>query len=275
MNWCEFHHPDLSWPVIRRRAGIEVVEMLELAALFLTRGGWGLLNKSCYPNQAAYRNATSRLRKSGLIVNRFDEGETPRLILTDEGRDELPAYFFPEKPWKRKWTGIWYLLVYDVPEIDRKYRNVLRRFLKRMRMGCLQQSVWVTPQDIRPEFDDLTKAASLGAFAFLFEAKTVLGLPSHQVVAEAWNLNRLCLLQDRYCTVMEENISRLKHRECSTEELGTLMRMALEAYHGVFVEDPLLPLSLYPESYRGVEVLRLHRCLFAKIDEQLQSMSSG
>lgn len=269
MKWTEFHHPDISWPVVRRRAGIELMEMLEMASVFLTRGGWGLLNRSCYPNHAAYLNSTSRLRKNGLIVSRSGNGQTPHLSLTDAGKNDLPAYFSPEKSWNRKWGGIWYLLIYDVPEVDRKYRDVLRSFLKRMRMGCLQQSVWVTPQDIRPEFDDLSTAASLGAFAFLFEAKTVLGLPNNRVVEEAWNLARLCLLQDRYCAVMGENMAQLEQGNCSAEELGMLMRMALNAYHSVFVEDPLLPMSLYPATYRGVEVLSLHRKLFSKINECL------
>ncbi len=269
MKWTEFHHPDISWPVVRRRVGIELMEMLELSAVFLTRGGWGLLNQSCYPNHAAYLNATSRLRKNGLVVNRSESGQTPHLTLTAAGKSGLPPYFSPEKMWNRKWNGIWYLLVYDVPEIDRKYRDVLRQFLKRMRMGCLQQSVWVTPQDIRPDFDDLSKAVSIDAFAFLFEAKTVLGLPRNRVVEEAWNFGRLSLLQDRYCEVMEENIDRMEQGNCKAEELGPLMRLALDAYHSVFVEDPLLPMSLCPSNYRGMEVLSLHRTLFSKINERL------
>ena len=274
MKWCEFHHPDISWPVIRRRAGVEIMEMLEMVSLFLSRGGWGLLNQSCYPNQAAYRNATSRLCRRGLVVSRSVGGQTPHLMLSDAGLSDLPAYFAPEKMWEKKWNGIWYLLVYDVPEVDRKYRNVLRQFLKQMRMGCLQQSVWVTPQDIRPDFDDLSKAAGLDGFSFLFEAKTVLGLPSRRVVEEAWNFERLGQLQDHYCGVMEENIRRLEQDACSTEDLAVLMRLAMDAYHGVFSEDPLLPRSLHPAGYRGMEVLSLHRRLFEGLDKHLQVVSS-
>ena len=274
MDWIEFHHPDISWPVIRRRAGVEIMEMLDLASTFLTRGGWGLLNQACYPNQAAFLNATSRLRKSGLIVKRSEGAKTPELILSDTGKGTLPDYFTPEIMWKRKWNGIWYLLIYDVPEVDRRYRNVLRQFLKRMRMGCLQQSVWVTPQDIRPDFEDLTTAANLDAFAYLFEAKTVLGLSAGQVVEDAWNFDRLYLLQEHYCSVMEGNIDRLGRSQYDGEELAALMRMALEAYHSVFSEDPLLPTQLYPSGYQGKTALSLHRKLLSKVSEQFQCLSS-
>lgn len=274
MEWIEFHHPDISWPVVRRRAGMEMMEMVEMISLFMTRGGWALLNRSCYPNQSAYLNATSRLRRNGLMVIRREGGMTPRLVLSDKGRQVLPEYFRPEMHWGRKWNKIWYVLVYDVPEVDRSYRDVLRTLLKRMRMGCLQQSVWVTPNDIRPEFEDLYQAASVGAFAYLFEARTVLGLPGRKVVEDAWNFNRLRMLQEHYCIVMEENVARLENCRCSREELAAAARKAMDAYHGVFIEDPLLPSVLCPADYQGKKVLKLHQRLFSCIDRQLHHLSS-
>lgn len=274
MNWSEFHHPDISWPVVRRRAGTEIMEMLELAAVFLTRGGWGLLNKSCYPNTAAYRNATSRLRRQGLVVQRQAAAETPHLVLSDAGKELLPAYFYPEKHWDRRWNDIWYLLVYDVPEVDRKYRNVFRLFLKRMRMGCLQQSVWITPQDIRPDFDDLSKAANVDAFAYLFESRTVLGLANSAVVEDAWDFDGLNEVQTRYCEVMEKNLESLTGGAYGPDDLTTLLRMSLDAYHAAMVGDPLLPKRLLPANYAGRRVLTLHRKLLMEISAQLEGVSS-
>jgi phenylacetic acid degradation operon negative regulatory protein len=274
MEWVRFHHPDISFTVVRRRAGIELLEMLEMASLFLSRGGWGLLSRSCYPNQAAYLNAASRLRKKGLIAKHSEGGRTPQLYLSDTGKTMLPDYFSPEKFWNRKWNGIWYMLVYDVPEADRKYRNVLRQFLKRMRMGCLQQSVWITPQDIRADLDDLAMAANVDAFAYLFEARTVLGLPSRQVVEDAWKVGRLYSLQLHYCSMMEHNIASLEKGEFNAEELAKLMHISLEAYHGAFAEDPLLPSALHPANYLGKRVFERHRSLFLLINERLQSLSS-
>ena len=275
MDWITFHHPDISWPVIRRRASIELMELLELSSLFLSRGGWAVVNRSCYPNKAAYQNAVSRLRKSGLIVQRTDGAETPELILTNAGKQSIPSYFKPEQQWGKRWNGIWYLMMYDVPETDKKYRNTLRQFLKQKHMGNLQKSVWVTPHDIRPEFDDLIKAASLDEFAYLFEAKTVLGMPSNQVVEDAWNFDRINLLQERYCEVARQNIEQLKASEYSGEQLAVLARMATEAYHAAFMDDPLLPSSLLPANYVGKDVLKLHRRLFEMIADQLNALSSN
>jgi len=273
MDWIRFHHPDISWPVVRRRAGVEIMELLDLASIFFTHGGWGVVNRSCYPNREAFRNATSRLRRKGLIVDYIEVAKPPRLILSEMGKEVLPDYFNPEKMWGRKWNKIWYLLVYDVPEVDRKYRNILRQFLKRMRMGNLQQSVWVTPKDIRPEFDDLSKAASVGTFAYLFEARTVLGLPNRKVVEDAWNFDRLNELQECYSSVAEENTARLMERLHGVEELGALVRMSLDGYRGAFMEDPLLPADLHPAGYQGRRALAAHRKLFSEISRQAQGIS--
>lgn len=244
------------------------MERLELTALFLCRGGWGVLNRSCYPSTAAYRTATSRLRKQGLVVWRGKEAATPQLKLTAAGRELMPAYFDPDKYWNRPWNKIWYLLVYDVPEADRGYRDVLRQFLKRKRMGCLQQSVWVTPEDIRPDFDDLAKAAAVETFAYLFESRTVLGMPSRRVVQDAWDFDRLQQTQEHYCSVMEENIELLRTGNHPPAAMAELLRMSLDAYHAAMAGDPLLPEALHPKGYLGRQAQTLNRTLFSEIDRQ-------
>lgn len=274
MKWARFHHPDISLPVLRRRVGIEILELMEMSALFLTRGGWGLVNQHTYPNRTAFRNASMRLRDKGLVVYRSEGGRSPKLFLADAGRDQVPAYFSPEKYWGRKWNDLWYLLIYDVPEADRKYRNVLREFLKRLRMGGLQQSVWVTPEDIRPHFDDLSQTANIDSFAYLLEARTVLGMSSHQIVASAWDFDRLEMLQEHYCEICEENLSLLERETPTSEELADLIRASLEAYHGAFMVDPLLPSVLLPRGYLGKQAFDLHRRLMSRIDLAGQSVTN-
>lgn len=271
MKWMEFHHPDISMPVVRRKLALELMEMMEFSALFMTRGGWAVLNKACYPDKKAYRNATYRLRKAGLVVHRKEgSADIPQLELTPPAKERFPAYFNPEAQWNRKWNKIWYMLIYDVPEKDRAYRDVLRRFLKRERLGCLQQSVWVTPRDIRPDFDDLVRGAAVDSFAFLFESHTVLGLPASRVAEQAWKLDRLYDSQRRFCDVAEENLNRLENG-ADPEELAVLMRLTLQGFHSAFIEDPLLPSSLLPRDYQGKRAWVLYGQLMAGIGEYLKA----
>jgi len=269
MDWKDFHNPNISWPVIRRHVRIEFIELLELATLFARKGGWAVLNRSCYPSDAAYRTAKSRLLKQGLVAQRSTGGAAPTLQITSAGGKMIPSYFHPEQRWKRSWNRIWYLLVYDVPEVDRKYRNTIRTFLKRKNLGQLQQSVWITPEDIRPDFNDLVTAANIDAFAYLFESKSVLGLPSNVIVESAWKFAHLQDRQKHFCDVMEINIARLRATNHSTTDLARLLRTTISAYHAAMIEDPLLPEALLPRDYAGKRAYRLFKKLLTTIDRQL------
>jgi phenylacetic acid degradation operon negative regulatory protein len=245
-----------------------LIELIESSSLFLSHGGWGLLMRSCYPSSVAYDGAVRRLSQRGLLVQRQGV-HTPILKLSDFAQSTLPAYFDPEKWWRRSWNGLWYVLVYDVPEENRIYRNTLRRFLQRLRMGGLQNSVWLSCMDIRPDFDDLCTAAALSDFAYLFEARTVLGLPTDHIVEKAWRMSRLLEIQQQYCTLMTENLTCLKQQAWSMNELLALVSVVMDAYHGVFSSDPLLPAVLWPKGYQGQEVLALHRSLLQAINGKL------
>jgi phenylacetic acid degradation operon negative regulatory protein len=256
--WQAFHHPDISLPVVRRRIALELVEALDVLGDMAIHGAWSFLQNRSYPSRKAYNRALGRLEKQGLIVT--GRGlDTPSLRISDEGSGLLEDYFRPNKCWGKKWNGIWYLLVYDVPEADRPYRNVLRQFLKKQRMGCFQKSVWITPNDIRPQYDDLKEAASLGAFACLFEAKTVLGMSAEKVVWTSWDFDRLYEIQNRFCEVYAQNLEILQTQVVPS--LNALMQLAAEelvAYRQAFVLDPLLPDALLPPDYKGKAVYQIH-----------------
>ncbi len=265
MLWKTFHDPNISLPVVKRRIGLELLEMLDLFGDMAVHGAWAFLQNRTYPNHKALDQAMGRLSKQGLIVKR--QGlDTPRLAISDKGSERLEPYLRPDKWWNRKWNGIWYVLVYDVPEVDRAYRNVLRQFLKKQRMGCFQKSVWITPHDIRPQYADLKEAAALGAFACLFEARTVLGMLSERVVWESWDFDRLFWIQKRFCEIYAENLETLKGS--AVLGLDALMQLAAEeidAFRSAFVLDPLLPSALLPWNYKGKEAYALHQELSNQI----------
>jgi phenylacetic acid degradation operon negative regulatory protein len=268
--WQAFHHPDISLPVVRRRIGMELLEMLELLGDMATHGGWAFLRNRSYPDQRSYKRALARLSRQGLIVQ--SQGlDTPVLRISETGGQALEAYLRPDKWWSRKWNGIWYLLTYDIPEADRRYRNVLRQFLKQHRLGCFQKSVWITPHDIRPQYDDLEEAAAMGVFACLFEARTVLGMPSEKVVWASWDFDRLYQIQDRFCRVYSENLEILCGRV--RFDMDSLMRLAaqeIDAFRSAFTLDPLLPSQLLPPGYRGKEAFRIHRDMANQLRQQLK-----
>lgn len=258
MNWNTFHHPDVSLPVIRRRLRDELIILLsETAATVLSRGGSDFYGH-CYPNQRSYHSSVARLKKSGLVAVRHRDGSLPTLRLTEEGRAAVPDYYNPHRCWGKKWNKRWYVVMFDVPERERAYRDTLRTFLKQKRFGCLQRSVWVTPFDVRPEYDDLERAAAVDSVAFLFEAQTVLGRGALSVVEHAWDFDKLETLQGEYIRFAKSNLAKLSQHTCGESELVQLLRMDNLAYSQAMVLDPLLPEELHPPRYFGKDAYQTH-----------------
>jgi DNA-binding transcriptional regulator PaaX len=159
--------------------------------------------------------------------------------------------------------------MFDVPEKNRPYRDHLRAFLKQNRFGYLQRSVWVTPRDVRPDYDDLNKAAAVDTVAFLFESQTVLGFGPQSVVREAWNFERIHQLQQHYIQVANENLLRLKMEPSQQSDLIALLQAENHAYAQAFSIDPLLPKELHPPDYLGPQVVDIHHQLIHQTIQQL------
>lgn len=259
----------VCWPIVRRRVADEILDLcLGYMEMFVTRGKSLTWNQS-FPNRQAYHAAVYRLRKAGLIACRRGSDRSGCLVLTEEGRRRQPPWFKPMRLWTGKWSGTWHVLVYDVPEKRRGDRDALRGFLSRMRMGCLQRSVYVSPCDVRPEYGDLCEAAGIQDFSFLFEARTVMGRRPEAVVEASWDFEGLEEVQREYC---EAWMARLHDMRCGRVDVLTMPQLARDemvAYTKAMRTDPLLPETLHPSGYLGKRVYGLHCQVVAGIASRL------
>ena len=269
MHWKSFHHPDWNLPAVKRRIREEWIDLMKDVGDLLAVRGRFLDWHHSYSSQTAYRSAMTRLRKAGLAVHADPTGNLPHLRLTKAAIDSLPIYHAPEPLWETPWNGIWYMLIFDVPETERHYRDTLRGFLKRLRMGCLQKSVWITPRDIRPEYSDLQKAADIGAISYLLESRAVLHEDTIEIVENAWDFSHLHELQMQYLNVFQDNLRRLCSLDQNRESVLQLLYLEAEAYIQCMRRDPLLPHKLLPVTYLGRKVYELHGKLRKQIAQSL------
>jgi phenylacetic acid degradation operon negative regulatory protein len=247
----------VSWKVVRRTAGTELLDIVAWWGAWACSGGRSIYNQSSFPSQSAYWAAVSRLGKKGLLVRRRSGGRTPFMELTDEGRARLVSN--PETKWKLPWDGVWYLLSYDIPERDRGYRDVLRAFLKRHRMGCLHHSTWITPQDVRPEYHDLCEGASVGGFAVLLHAQAAFGTDDDEIVRKAWPWEKIERAQDAFIDRYSKVLDAARSGRLRESTLRDLPIQELRDYIILLDLDPLLPRQLWPRGYRGPELHAFHK----------------
>ena len=183
---------------------------------------------------------------SGAAEAIYRLSESGRLIALG-GRD-------PVAQWKRRWDGLWRMVVFDLPETKSAARKKLRRFLKNSGFGYLQNSVWISPDplsEITQELSDLAK--DVEALVTL-EARPAADETDAEIVAGAWDFDRINQRYDR-CLKVFSQLPRARAKEDEpAHDLRRWAQLEKAAWLEAVYADPLLPDQLLPAGYLGKKV---------------------
>jgi phenylacetic acid degradation operon negative regulatory protein len=94
-----------------------------------------------------------KLESLRLIAYKKGESGTVSVYLTDMGKKVARVYSLDTRQSiiKRVWDGRWRIIIFDVPEAERKVRNGFRFHIKKLGMFELQKSVFVYPYPCEDE----------------------------------------------------------------------------------------------------------------------------
>jgi phenylacetic acid degradation operon negative regulatory protein len=216
------------------------VFLLKIAECYLTsyRKSWHDIFESIgggYSNkQCSY--VKTELRKNGWLDKKDDLME-----LTEKGRKEL-WQMFPILKWRKEpWDGIWRVVMYDFPQMDKAKRDKWRKVLKKLGMGQWQLSVWVSPYPIIKKMDQVVRELGLEKWVTVCEVKRVVGASDKEFADRIWGLSKLNMEYKK----LVDNWQPENREQC-------IVKM---------MKDPLLPKELSPNDWHGA---RLSRLLFLK-----------
>lgn len=89
------------------------------------------------------------------IINLEERGDEVFVKLKDKNNLVVKKYSIKAlldlKKKKKIWKGKWFLVFFDVPEIQRNKRDYLRIFLHKIGFYCYQKSVYVFPYECEKE----------------------------------------------------------------------------------------------------------------------------
>lgn len=122
--------------------------------------------------------AMHRLQKNGYI-EKVKKEEEICFRLTEKGNEELKRRKQNEREYlllhgdykKEKWDGLWRVVVFDIPEEDKRLRNVLRQTLKVLEFRALQKSVWISKRNFTKELREWLEDLKLTRFVLIFETR--------------------------------------------------------------------------------------------------------
>ncbi len=118
--------------------------------------------------KSAISQALKRLREKDLIEESLSLGGLA-YKLSIAGHELL--YFQQDD--EIDWDGKWRIVIFDIPENQRKLRRILRNKLREWGFTAWQKSVWATRRDIMVKLKDLILELKINKWVALIESDNV------------------------------------------------------------------------------------------------------
>lgn len=195
----------------------------------------------------SYFESVSKLLKINDIKKVVTKNGQVSLELTSVGRSKVVRRFpiFTTK----KQDSSFMIVIFDVPESERRARDDLREKLKELGFGKLQESVWVSPYHFEDDLKDFLEENDYINYIFVIRASRVLGISLEAKASEIWPIEKL---NSKYKKIIAD-VGKLKDLEPRTNEI----KMIWSRYFEVLSEDPILPKNLLPSDWAQPEAKRV------------------
>ena len=227
----------------------------------------------------AARTVMTRLRSEGWFES-SKHGRTVTYGLTpmgfsmlDEGRDRI--FSRDDSPW----DGQWHVVVYQVPEQQRKAREVLRKRLASLGYGSLAPATWISARNhsehVTAIADDLI-AIQPGLQITQIVAHTAGRSSDSELAHRCWQLDELNRQYKQWLTEWAPTLKRIQAGKLSgSEALVTRVRL-VRSFRGFPFSDPELPSDLLPKPWRGTDAylafMQAHKTLEPEADAWFRSV---
>jgi len=218
---------------------------------------------SGWENRTGMARTLQRLERDAFLES---EGRSlDRVVkLTKKGRQLFQGERDPEKQWERAWDGKWRMVVFDIPESSRKLREDLRNLIKAQSFGCLQKSIWISPDPFGKDIRNLRRMAPAPRTLSFLECSELYGGKPMEIAKAAWDFASLESSYTQYLSFLDY------HQETSGQcPLEEFLAQENHLWDQAMGADPLLPNELLPKKYLGKDALKARREIVPKIVETL------
>lgn len=180
------------------------------------------------------RGVLAKLKNLNL-AEKVKEGEEIYYQITKRGEKEFDKILGSLKA-TGSWDGRWRLVIFDIPETKRDVRDRLRKYLEKLGMGILQASVWISPNDIQKEIEEISKKLKISDSLRYFVITRNPNLDK-AIIDKSW---RMPEISDAYRKFNLEVKCFLKTVEKVANPRFSIKKFIFE-YALILQKDPILP----------------------------------
>ena len=232
----------LSWGLATRMADLALISLFLGLTLSLPSKHTGKFLSKIFRkihqslDEEKIKAVFYRLKQQGLVSYSKRLWQTPQI--TQAGRKRLTR-LLPEYNETRTWDKRLYLISYDIPEVKKPDRDNLRRVLKTLGCGLLQESVWLTPYNPKEVLESFVAKNNLIGQVLVSDLGTngTVGEEDNRgLVSRVYHLDDL---NRRY----QEFINQWTPTKAPLE--------MLTHFFSILKDDPQLPFELLPDDWLG------------------------
>ena len=110
-------------------------------------------------DQRSIKRSVRRLCSEKLVREIIQPDGSFKLVLTEEGKRQARIQFLFDNSIRfknsRRWDKKWRIVMFDIPEKERGFRDILREHLRELNFYKLQQSVFASPNPCEKQIAEL------------------------------------------------------------------------------------------------------------------------
>ena len=237
--------------LISAAAAGEIFEEVRLVGGFLPSA---MLNRYGFIPEGykrkSYLTEVSEMLSVGDIERKVDKQGQTYIILASAGKNNFKRKFRVLCE-TQKWDGYFMIVIFDIPERERRTRDQIRAKLYDLGFAMLQESVWICPYHFEEDLREFFENHALADKVFVLSAKKILAGKINPLVEKIWKLREL---NDRYKDVINKvNIAL----QGEGKKRKKLIYEAFKIYLETFSTDPHLPKKLLPKYWLRETALNL------------------
>ncbi|WNS44741.1 PaaX family transcriptional regulator C-terminal domain-containing protein [Paenibacillus sp. MMS20-IR301] len=196
------------------------------------------------------RNSLSRLKKEGYITS----PSRSWYQVTAAGLAYIKAINGKPARYQEQWDHTWDVVMLEVPEAERKKRDLFRTALGQLGYGLLYNSVYISPWNYQTEVAVQIQKLELEGRVSILQGRFLEGSITPQRAQTIWELSKIAGLYKSKALWLQQEFIPAMQKALQAKQPLLLFLLYLqmgEELSGLFMADPYLPDELLPEHWTG------------------------